>query len=172
MPIFRLSALPRFGKGLKVFSDRLQTVRKLLHQRVLHIRRNPLPTGPSKPFGNAVILHQLFYLTYCDSCWLRKLWLQLKLRECNSDIPCKFASLFRAEIFATVTSTSASDLSLCYSNLGTTLAPFYSETWMHSVLSFATLNLKFGHYISPLFSSKPGRAAPQFRITPLPITYK
>jgi hypothetical protein len=38
-------------------------VRKLLHKRVLHSRRNPLPTGPSKLFGNAVILHQLFYLT-------------------------------------------------------------------------------------------------------------
>jgi hypothetical protein len=63
MPIFRLSAIPRFGKGLKDLSDRLQAVRKLLHQRVLHSCRNPLPTGPSKPFGNAVILHQLFYLT-------------------------------------------------------------------------------------------------------------
>jgi hypothetical protein len=63
MPIFRLSELPRFGIGLKVLSDRLQAVPKLLPQRVLHIRRNPLPTGPSKPFGNSIILQLLFYLT-------------------------------------------------------------------------------------------------------------
>jgi hypothetical protein len=85
MHTFRLSALSRFGNGLKVLSERLQVVRKLLHQRVLHSRRNPLRTEPSKPFVNAFILHQLFYLTDCDSCWLRKLWLQLTLRECKSD---------------------------------------------------------------------------------------
>jgi hypothetical protein len=89
MLIFRLSALPCFGKGLKVLSDRIQAVRKLLQQRVLHSPRVPLPTGPSKMFGNAVILHQLFYLTDCDSCWLRTLWLQLKLREYKSGMPCK-----------------------------------------------------------------------------------
>jgi hypothetical protein len=71
MPVFHSSALPWFRQVLNALSDRLQAVRKILHQRVLHCGRNPLPTEPSKPFGNAVTLHQLFYLTDCGSSWFR-----------------------------------------------------------------------------------------------------
>jgi hypothetical protein len=61
-----------------------------------------------------------------------------KLKERNSDILCvtiPFSGWSTSQRFLT---TSASNLSLCYSNLGTTLAPFYSETWTYIVLSFAT----------------------------------
>jgi hypothetical protein len=49
-----------FGKGLKVLSDRPQAVRKLLHLRVLHSRRDSLPTGPSK---------LLVMRSFCISCF-------------------------------------------------------------------------------------------------------
>jgi hypothetical protein len=71
MPVFHSSALPWFRQVFRALSDCLQAVRKILHQRVLHFRRKPLPTEPPKPFGNAVTLHQLSYLTDCGSSWFR-----------------------------------------------------------------------------------------------------
>jgi hypothetical protein len=76
----------------------------------------------------------------------------------------QFCFIFRVGSFASVTTTSASDLSLRYSNLGTTLAPFYSETWTHSVLSFATYNLKYVYYISPILARNLGAQCPSFAL--------
>jgi hypothetical protein len=130
--------------------------------RVSYSLRDPLPTGPSKLLvvrylASAVLLNRLrlFLLTQALASTEAKgtqVWHSLQV-----------CFIFRVGNFATVT-TSASYLSLRYSNLGTILAPFYYETWTHSVLSFATHILKYGTTYLPFLARNLGAQRPSFAL--------
>jgi hypothetical protein len=140
--ILRLSSIPRFGKGLKVLSDRLQAARQILTSAGFTCR-NPFLIEPSKCL--VALLPEISVLLNRRPSWFRngargvQLWHTLQV-----------CLLFRVEVFATTLNCSCLEFDFAFLKFGHYLSLFtlsYLITLMAYLCSKRTPNVQIKYFM-------------------------